>query len=170
MITHKRLLEVILYDPETGRFVWRRTLSSKGVSGRVAGSKRSDGYISIRIDQRRYYAHRLAWFYQFGVWPSELLDHVNHDPSDNRIANLREASHAENVYNGCGPKPGQSGFRGVVWHSRDRVWQARIRRDGHRVSLGTYRTASDAANAYDIEARRLHGRFAVLNFPTGDDQ
>lgn len=165
MLTHQRLKEVVSYDAETGVFTWLISTSSRARLGTTAGSVRNDGYVTIRIDGKRHYAHRLAWLYVHGCWPSLPLDHRNRTARDNRIGNLREATQAQNSYNGSGPNPGSSGYRGVVWHNRDRVWQARIRKGNRRVTLGTYHTPEEAAEAYDRAAAVTHGDFAILNFP-----
>ena len=59
----------------------------------MAGSVHSTGYVRIGIDGRKYTSHRLAWLYVHGVWPSDQIDHINRNRSDNRIANLRERRH-----------------------------------------------------------------------------
>lgn len=94
-------------------------------------------------------------------WP--LVDHINGNGLDNRRANLREATHAENMRNRRMSRNNTSGFKGVVLEGSR--WRARIRFDRQRVSLGAFATAEEAANAYDAAARELHGEFAALNFP-----
>lgn len=98
-------------------------------------------------------------------WP--LVDHINLDGLDNRRANLRQASHAENMWNRRRLSNNTSGFKGVRWHKVHGKWEARIRTDGRRRHLGSWSTAEEAAHAYDAAARELHGEFARLNFPEG---
>lgn len=99
MLTQERLKEAFDYNEISGEFIWKIKAGSRGVIGAIAGSKRHDGYIIIRLDKDRYLAHRLAWFYIHGLWPSEFIDHINGNPSDNRIDNLRETSMSENMRN-----------------------------------------------------------------------
>ena len=54
-------------------------------------------YQRITIGGYDYYAHRLAWFYVYGEWPVNELDHIDEDKENNAIDNLREATHAENL-------------------------------------------------------------------------
>lgn len=61
--------------------------------------KNTLGYIAVGIDYHRYYAHRLVWLYMFGTMPKRTIDHINGNPSDNRLCNLRECSHADNQKN-----------------------------------------------------------------------
>ena len=91
------------------------------------------------------------------------IDHADRDGLNNTRRNLRLATHADNVRNSHHPK-GVSGFRGVTLHKGR--WEARINFNGKRIHIGDwYRSAEDAARAYDAKALELHGEFAVLNFP-----
>ena len=115
----------------------------------------------MQIDGRRYLAHRLAWFYVYGEWPRKGLDHINRDRLDNRIANLREADHAQNVQNRGPMSNNKSGFKGVFFNPRHtQPWQAQITARGQYFNLGRYATAEEAHEAYKEAAARLHGEFA----------
>lgn len=92
------------------------------------------------------------------------VDHINGDGLDNRRANLREASHAQNMRN-VPALGGKSRFKGVTWDPSSSGWMARIARDGTRHYLGVHSTEEAAAAAYDTAARELHGPFATFNFP-----
>lgn len=96
-------------------------------------------------------------------WP--LVDHRNGNGLDNRRANLREATPAENSWNRRVRADSASGFKGVRWHTIGRKWQAQIQSDGTRKHLGLFGTPEAAAHAYDEAARELHGEFAATNFP-----
>lgn len=99
-------------------------------------------------------------------------DHANGDGLDNRRANLREATNAQNQFN-TGPQvTNTSGFKGVHRSPRLRTpsWVATIQAGGVRRFLGTFASPAEAAQAYDEAARELHGGFAFLNFPNGDSK
>jgi hypothetical protein len=96
-----------------------------------------------------------------------LTDHINLDGLDNRRANLRPATHAENLRNRGRQTNNSSGFKGVTWNKRSRKWQAQIGVDRGKRYLGNFVDPEDAARAYDLAARDLHGEFARLNFPSG---
>jgi hypothetical protein len=91
-LTAERLRERLHYDAETGVFT-RRVGSGHAHAGDMAGSVHSTGYVRIGIDGGKYTAHCLAWLYVHGVWPSDQIDHINRNRSDNRIANLRQRRH-----------------------------------------------------------------------------
>jgi len=95
-----------------------------------------------------------------------LVDHINHDGMDNRRANLRAATHSQNMYH-RGKRLGatQSKYKGVYWRKRNRKWQALITFQKEKIYLGYFRNEIDAAKAYDRAARKYHGEFASLNFP-----
>ena len=98
MLTAEFVRTLFDYNSETGVFT-RRVSRGKSPAGSIAGSCGSDGYIRIGIDGRSYRAHRLAWLYVNGFWPTSQIDHVNCIRTDNRASNLREATHGENQTN-----------------------------------------------------------------------
>ena len=153
-ISVERTRELLNYDPDTGLFVWREAMATR--AGSVAGSLDGSGYIQIRVDQRKYLAHRLAWLFVYGQWPSQELDHINRCKTDNRIANLREATAAQNQQNKSTLKNNTSGFPGISYDPRKKRWQARICLNAARKSLGYFDTAAAAAEAYRMESMKLH--------------
>jgi len=93
------------------------------------------------------------------------VDHISGDGLDNRKSNLQIISHAENIRKSRIQLNNKSGYRGVSWSKRDRIWQAFIGVNKARKYLGSYKTKLDAALAYDEAAKMYYGMFAVLNFP-----
>ena len=92
-----RLRELLRYVPKTGQFYWRKQCGPAS-RGSEAGNSQSAGYRLIGIDKCYYYAHRLAWLYVHGVEPTGDIDHINGNPADNRIANLRECPRSKNAH------------------------------------------------------------------------
>lgn len=160
-LTHARVREVLDYDPQTGIFRWKVNMRPRGKAGAVAGSNHGNGYREIAINQNRHLAHRLAWFWMTGEWPNGQVDHIDLDRSNNAWGNLREATHAQNVYN-SGPRSYNShGAKGVTRRSYGK-WHARIMHNRKLHILGNFDTKEEAANAYNEAAKRLHGEFARL--------
>ena len=97
-------------------------------------------------------------------------DHINGYGLDNRRENLRDATRSQNGYNVSIRRDGSSGFKGVSPCKQTGRWQVRISANGRNRHIGRYRTAEEAAHAYDDAARDLHGEFARLNFPEPGEQ
>ncbi len=92
------------------------------------------------------------------------VDHINGDGLDNCRANLRLATHAENMYNQRPRRDGTSQYKGIYWDKQHRAWRAQIMVDGHNIYLGDFNDEKDAAHTYDAAARRYFGEFAKTNF------
>lgn len=157
-ISQERLIELLIYDPETGAFTWRTQFNNCVKKGSLAGTLCTSGYVLICLDGRRYKAHRLAWLYVYGRFPSKDIDHINRVRSDNRILNLREASDHQNGQNRSINKNNKSGFKGVCWHKATGKWQASIRVNYKTIHLGLFDTIELAAKARK-EAEALHFTF-----------
>jgi hypothetical protein len=150
-LTAERLRELLAYDPETGVFTRRS-------NGRVTGHRDRKGYLRIGIDRRSHGAHRLAFLYMTNAWPIDQVDHINHQKADNRWANLRSATNAQNHANVDTRKTGGTGFRGV-WLHRNK-YRVRIQHNGRKLNLGSYATPEEASAVYQEAVRRLFGTYA----------
>lgn len=173
--TQSELKEILYYDPETGGFWWRERPTSSfeterkirnwwnaRFAGAVAGSLHQDGYYRLKINGRSFLSHRVAWLYVYGSMPKNdlMIDHINGDPSDNRISNLRPASAAENAANQVRRINNTSGYKGVV-RLRGK-WVAQITANGQGRHIGVFATKEEAYAAYCAAAQQLHGEFARL--------
>jgi hypothetical protein len=152
---------VLRYEPHTGKFFWLIDRPRKTKAGDEAGYINSTGYVKIRYNHRGYSAHRIAWYLHTKQDPAALqIDHINGNPSDNRIANLRLATPGQNAKN-TRKKPGTaSKYKGAHWYARRNKWQSQIRIDGHSIHLGYFDTDYEAHLAYCKAAAVLHGDFA----------
>ena len=88
-----------------------------------------------------------------------LIDHINNNPIDNRIENLRDSTNMQNQYNAGISSRNTSGFKGVYWNKGSKKWQARINVFGETVNLGFFKDIERAVNAYQTKAKELHGEF-----------
>ena len=163
MSLDEAILEMLDYDPATGFFTWTDAAYHR-VAGKPAGTfKGSNGYRSITLLGRRLLAHRIAWFIYYGCWPRRGLevDHINGDPLDNRICNLRLASHRENMANQrAQSKKKYSALKGVTYCKREGRWSAVLTSNGKRVWLGRHDTPEQAHEAYTAAAEKYFGEFA----------
>lgn len=161
------LKENYQYNPTTGEITHH---------GKVVGSQKNTGHIVVMIyrDQqsRQIYAHRLAWFLHYGEDPTLLIDHIDGNPSNNTIDNLRLVTNQQNIWNRRKLKSFSSSFKGVSLsnHLRKGValskrWRASIMYQGKQIHIGYFENEKDAALAYDTRAKELYGEYAKLNFP-----
>jgi hypothetical protein len=153
-LTSARLKELLTYWPDVGLFLWRTT-RGRAASGSVAGSIHRYGYRVINVDGKSYGAHRLVWLYVHGEWPN-VIDHINGDRADNRIANLRDVDTRTNAENRKGARTGKSiPLMGVRKATIGKQFTAAIKVNGRVVWLGGYETPELAHNAY-LEAKKVH--------------
>lgn len=158
-LTHSRLLELLSYEPETGQFYWRVRRGPNADAGSLAGRLGDDGYRKICIDRQTYRAGRLAWFYVNGTWPLNDIDHIDGDCLNDRIANLRPATHSQNQANRGPQANNTSGFKGVCrW--RGNRWQAGVGYQGKRIYIGIFDSPEAAHAAYVAKYSELFGPFA----------
>ena len=156
MLTHERAKECFNYDPETGEIRWAAKVARKVVPGTIAGTITVYGYRQIRFQGRFYKAHRIAWLISTGRWPPDEIDHINGDRADNRLANLREATSAENKQNLAKRTDNKTGFTGVYFEKRVGLWEARVMKNGRSYGAGYYETREQAAAAYARKKREIH--------------
>lgn len=155
-LTADQLRDALNYAPETGVFTWRIRPSKAVLPGTVAGCvEKRIGYVTIGIAGKVYKAHRLAWLYTHGVWPSGLIDHINGQKADNRIANLRDVKADGNSQNVKKPnRRNKSGFMGVIFYQNK--WRASISVKGKSKWLGDYATPEEAHQVYLAAKRKYH--------------
>ena len=152
------------YDPKTGLLFWRRRDDvlprvNKRLAGKPAGCRDGQyGYISVRLYDRLYQAHRLIWVIVTGEWPKDILDHIDGNPANNAWTNLRQATRAENNRNKATTRKNR--LKGAHFDPRSGKWycQIMLRKKNH--VLGPFRTEEQAHQAYVEAAKRLHGEFA----------
>lgn len=147
------LRQRLRYEPETGKLYWKAHESHpRGWNSRWAGREaftavRNTGYKHGRLDGVAYQAHRVVWALVHGEWPGDQIDHIDHDPTNNRIANLRLVQHQANQRNASICKNNTSGVMGVSWYKAGSKWTAYIMVDGVKHHLGYFRAFDDAVAA-----------------------
>ena len=155
-LTADRARELFNYDQSTGILTWSRD-KGRGKAGEQAGTQTPYGYIRTHVDGHNYLVHRIIWLIIYGEWPKYEIDHINFNKSDNRLCNLRDATHSTNQENIYRPRANNKlGLIGVVHEKKTNKYVARIRVKGDVIQLGYFAYKEDAANAYLLAKRKLH--------------
>jgi hypothetical protein len=150
------------YNPETGEFVCIKSFHKRFI-GKKVGSFDSKGYLRLNLHGKFYFIHRLAWLYMTGSWPEEMIDHIDHNQSNNKWNNLRQANRSQNMMNGIKHKDNKSGIKGVNWHSSVGMWRAKIQYNGKEIDLGHYDSKEAAARAYANAVVWYHNEYGRID-------
>ena len=152
--TQERLKEVLNYDPASGKFTWI-IHRHKSYVGKEAGCADGTRRLTISVDGARYFAHRLAWLYVHGVWPEGVIDHIDGNPGNNALANLRDVSVAINSQNRRRARSeSKTGVLGVF--KKNGHFFASISVNDKTRHLGVFETVEEAHDAYVKAKRVLH--------------
>lgn len=156
MLNSSEVHGLLDYAPDTGVFRWKVSRGGKAKHGTIAGSFDSKGYSQIKINGSLYLAHRIAWLYVNGEWPEKHIDHIDRNPKNNAIENLRLCTHAQNHQNTGVRRDNSSGITGVSFLKASGKWLAYINVDGKRIRLGLFNTADEAAIARSAGKSKHH--------------
>ena len=161
-ITINELRSRVIYNLENGQFTWlhcnscRPCWNSQFAGKRALCAPHSNGYLLGSIANQKLFAHRAAWALHHGQWPDGEIDHINHDKTDNRIANLRVVQRTQNAMNLSKSRRNLSGVTGVFKHTQTGRWQAQIRIGRRSIHLGSFESFYDAVAARR-KAEEQHG-------------
>lgn len=175
------LRQLLRYEPETGRLFWRTRSPLLFTANRQTALHQANkwnhswaekqafkcidkyGYANGSIAASHYKAHRVIWAICYGEWPQGEIDHIDGDPLNNRINNLRVVTRRENLQNVARSRVNSSGITGVTRIARSGKWHAFIHENRRKISLGEYQTKDEAVSARMIAAEQYgyhenHGR------------
>ena len=154
------LRKLLRYEPETGKLFWMPrplemfatknafgTWNTRWANAEAFTSIDGRGYKQGHFSGKHLRAHRVVWAVHFGSWPKNEIDHINGNRSDNRIENLRDVPHRDNMKNMSVSRANTSGQIGVDWSKKDKCWRAFIGVGGSRRYLGSFIEKHDAISA-----------------------
>jgi hypothetical protein len=158
VLTVERVRDLFDYDPDTGILTRRHFLNAKR---KPVGCKSEHGYLRLILDNRSWAVHRVIWLWTYGYFPEGQIDHIDGNPANNRIVNLRDVSQSENQKNRRVPKNSPLGVMGVRRHGR--MFGARILIEGKSKHLGSFDNLEEAiavrkAFEQDYGYHENHGR------------
>jgi hypothetical protein len=149
----------LTYDNVSGKFAWKKSKKGRRYS---VGTVSNKGYLIIRLNDDRYLAHRLAWLYVHGVATDGELDHINGNTLDNRLINLREVSHSQNLMNSKIRSDNSTGYRGICWDNQKLKWKVQISRKGSNRLQRHFVTLAEAVKFYEKTASEMFGEFSPM--------
>jgi len=157
MITKDYLHE--LFEYKDGELFRKITTNNRAKQGARAGSAFRQGYEFIGINNKVYLKHRLIFMMFHGYLPKKI-DHIDGNPKNSKIENLREANDAENSYNAKLRKDNTSGCKGVIWHKWAKKWKVTVKAK-NTVIYSKYFDDLELADLVAQEARnKYHGNFS----------
>ena len=159
-----KLLSLYCYDPETGFITRKINAGRRWKAGQIAGSKNGEGYIEVKVQGKIIGAHRIAWMLYYKENPPEFIDHINRDPSDNRICNLRAATKSQNGANRVALSNNKTGIKGCYFVKSKNpnmagAWRAQCRVGKKLYDLGRHKTVEMAQAAYNEFANKVFGDY-----------
>jgi hypothetical protein len=155
-ISQAEVHRIFSYD---GTGLVRCITKGKAKSGAKAFQANPAGYKGFKVNGKLMLEHRLVWLYHFGEMP-EIIDHINQDKTDNRVENLRIATHGENICNSKLSKRNKSGTKGITWAEDRQKWRVQIRHLGRKQCLGDFDQLKDAQLMVAAARPVIHQQFA----------
>jgi hypothetical protein len=160
MITQAEVKELFDYSDD-GELVWRANRANVK-AGDIAGYRRKDGYKMLCINYKKWLLHRLVYLWHKGTLP-DYLDHIDGNPWNNRIENLRECNLSQNQQNRRIGRDNTSGIKGVSWHKFTKKWRATIRYNKEQIHLGVFDSIKEASDVITQFRMKAHGEFCKLS-------
>ena len=134
------------FEYRDGKLFWKKMLpKARNLINQEAGYTAKDGYISLWFMGKPRQAHRLIYLWHHGFLP-KCLDHINRNRADNRIENLRPATHTQNACNRSVPITNTSGVKNVTWNKESKKWQVALMIQRKTKYFGVY---------YDLEVAKF---------------
>lgn len=154
-LCHKTLTRVLDYNKSTGIFTWKISASNSIHPGTKAGSVHNKRCIVIRINGTDYYAHRLAWYYVYGKWPKEIIDHIDRDAFNNAIDNLRDTDWSVSNTNKKVQERNVSNVKGITKIEGSGKWRVQITVNKKTVHIGCFLYIEEAIKAKQEAEEKL---------------
>jgi hypothetical protein len=154
-LSQESLNSILIY--KDGLLYWKVNRGNVK-AGSIAGCHAFKGYHIVRIGGKNHYFQRVIFMMHHGYLPVNV-DHIDGNPANNRIENLRAATRSQNGLNQKIHKRNKSGFRGVSWNQKMQKWIATCQIDNKQKYLGCFESVMDAAEIVEKFRLQYHGEF-----------
>lgn len=148
-----------LFDYKDGVLYWKQDRLANKIKGKKTGCFDGKGYLQVKINNILYKNHRIIYKMFHGILP-KVIDHIDCNPNNNKIENLREASNSQNQYNSKISTRNTTGFKGVEWNKRLKKWTVRIQVNGKRKYFGCYNDIDYAKFVSESMRYKYHKQYA----------
>ena len=146
------------FEYRDGELFWKK--KGKGIqTGNVAGCLDTNGYYKVRIHGKMHGIHRVIFAMHYGYFPKNA-DHIDGNPANNKIENLREATTAQNAWNTTNHSRNTSGYKNVLFRKDRKKWACRFRVNGKDIMRGYFDTPEEANSYAEILRKQFHGEYA----------
>jgi hypothetical protein len=156
ILTKELLNEKFKY--KDGFLYWKENYW-KNLIGSLAGTVSKNGYRRVNVNGKQYLEHRIIWLMHYGELP-KIIDHIDNNPLNNKIENLRQANSQQNLYNSKISKRNKSGVKCVSWLKKLNKWQVSISVDGKKKYFGCYFDLEVAKFVAETMRYKYHKNFA----------
>jgi hypothetical protein len=147
------------FEYRNGVLYWKHDRRSNKLKGKKVGALSSTGRLGVKLLGKQYLVHRIIYAMHHGNC-AEYVDHIDGNPLNNKIENLRAATMSENAINSKPRAKTKSGVKGVTWHGRDKLWHVRLRVGGEQKSFGYFKDLVEATSVAKAARLQHHGAFA----------
>jgi len=147
-----------LFNYQDGDLYWKVKPSKNKKTGMKAGSIHKNGYCAIQVKGQYNYAHRFIFLMFYGYMP-KIIDHIDGNPKNNRIENLREATQGQNLCNKSIQSNNKSGYKGICWSEKRKEWTATCQLNGKTIRKYC-KNLDEAIKVMRKLREELHGQFA----------
>jgi hypothetical protein len=147
------------FSYDDGVLRWKVSPSRPVLAGAIAGTAREGGYRAVKLRGKMYLTHRVIFAMHYGWWPTEV-DHIDGNPKNNRVENLRAANKSQNQHNAHKRRNSRTPLKGVHWCVRDKRWIVSLQAERKKYLGGRYSCLGKAVRQAVNLRRQVHGEFA----------
>jgi len=151
-----------LFEYKDGEIYWKKRPSPRAVQAKIgykAGTICNNLYKQVSINKEYYYIHRIIFAMFYGYFPNSI-DHIDGNPSNNKIENLREVTQTQNNYNAAIRSDNTSGYRNVYWDKRSNKWMVMVKVERKNKHIGYFKDIELANDAAILARKKYYGEFA----------
>lgn len=149
-----------IFEYSNGELYWKVASGRRSKVGTKAGFKADeDGRLKVGINNSYWFIHRIIFFMFHNEQPNEI-DHIDGNPKNNRIENLRAVTHHQNMMNSKTPSHNTSGVKGVYFNKKKKKWVAQCFVDGKNTYVGTFNDINVAKIAIVDFRNKVRKEFA----------